>query len=977
MPVSRRELQDDAVRRLNSYIPAVSNADFIASLLSGNAESTALNQPITEDAKQFSNIANSFVDIINGGTYTSDALTKMNDFLSGDIQDSKIQAIRRFIRITLPENRIFDGSSTAKFGLVSGAKSFGKEGNNTLAPKDNEAKHGFYTLEMAGFSKGDGNPSNPDGQATKANPHVSVIELLDSRIGVAVRDTAALSIFTSMIPTQTISRAVPYVSISVITSGSNATDGISEIWGGSGISSSPGNFNLVRYLRGREPVTSQTVRPLVTLDGNGFKPGGMELFTSPQTLVSDYENLSNPNFFPTQPVDRFRPLLTLTNLTIGVVSAGAGMMSYKNASMNVVLHDRGRLSEISQLVQPGAYKDTEIEIEYGWSIDPGSGNATKTGGGVLTGFALQDDVFAQFIDSLRCKERFGVVNSSFEFDDAGQVKIALTLFTKSAYELRSMDISSQNSKDAAQKLKNLIEEIKSILTEKPGLTNFLGEVTIEAGTSAESALALDKEKLEELKQEIKKLKGKKPDNGSLNSLADKLSRISTTVGTFQTTSEDGIAAVILTLNAGKEIFPPTQQIAQSGDSKSQWSPYTKGSYSLGRVVLHLVAKVLANTNKFDEIQLVFGKINSRAGNVRNLSMAAFPLDAEKLENDLKKLYKERLSVSVETLLSMIGVNHVSNIGYPAYGFSGKYNEEGEFTGKASDIDKILLGAGIRDANFILPKLYFYAECVPAVEGSKSGPSGGTILRLFIGDEQCTPHQGYAELVNAARTDSSFLIDIQALDGQQGEKNVNFPNNWWADLDPSFKDSRKQAFEKLKSGSLLVPASSAVPPTEYNAIKLAELYKADDPRQMKRFLSEGLPVIKYGNSAGTLKNLSVMSISDPALATINIIASDEAAGDAADASRKKGLPLIVTPTEVTVDLLGCPLLNFGQSVYIDFGTGTTVDNIYGCNSVTHTFSPGEFSTQAKFHINVGAYGIYNSISRQIDIATARTKDAAKA
>jgi hypothetical protein len=965
MPVSRRELQDDAVRRLNNYIPAVSNADFIASLLSGNADSAALNQAeITDDAKEFSNIANSFVDIINGGTYTSDALTKMNDFLSGDIQDSKIQAIRRFIRITLPENRIFDGSSTAKFGLVSGAKSFGKEGNNTLAPKDNTKKPGFYTLEMARFSSDGENPSNPDGKATKATPHVSVIELLDSRIGVAVRDTAALSIFTSMIPTQTISRAVPYVSISVITSGSNSLreDG----------SPVPGNFNLVRYLRGREPVTSQTVRPLVTLGTGGLKPGGMELFTSPQTLVSDYDNLFNSEFFPTQPVDRFRPLLTLTNLTIGVVSAGAGMMSYKNASMNVVLHDRGRLSEISQLVQPGAYKDTEIEIEYGWSIDPGSGNATKENG-VLTGFALQDDVFAQFIDSLRCKERFGVVNSSFEFDDAGQVKIALTLFTKSAYELRSMDISSQNSKNAAQELKKVIEDIKSILAEKPGLTNFLGEVTIEAGTSAESALALDKEKLKELQKEIDKLRGKKSDGTSLESLADKLSSISTTVGTFQTTSEAGIAAVISTLNVGNEIFPPTEKIAQSGNSKSPWSPYTKGSYSLGRVVLHLVAKVLANTNKFDEIQLVFGKINSRAGNVRNLSMAAFPLDAEKLENDLKKLYKERLSVSVETLLSMIGVNHVSNIGYPAYGFSGNYNEEGEFTGKASDIDKILFGAGIKDANFILPKLYFYAECVPAVEGSKSGPSGGTILRLFIGDEQCTPHQGYAELVNAARTDSSFLIDVQALDGP---KNVNFPTNWWADLDPSYTDSRKQAFEKLKSGSLLVPASPTAPPTEYKTIKLAELYKADDPRQMKRFLSEGLPVIKYGNSAGTLKNLSVMSISDPALATINIIASDEAAGDAADASRKKGLPLIVTPTEVTIDLLGCPLLNFGQSVYIDFGTGTTVDNIYGCNSVTHTFSPGEFSTQAKFHINVGAYGIYNSISRQIDIANAQTRDAAK-
>lgn len=969
MPVSRRELQDDAVRRLNSYISAVSNADFIASLLSGNAELAAFNQTeITEGAKEFSNIANSFVDIINGGTYTSDALTKMNDFLEGlreNDKDAKIQAIRRFIRITLPENRIKGDSKTAEYGLVSGARSFGEKGIDTLSPGAYNAggTTGFYTLEMAEFSSDGENPSNKDKVAKKATPHVSVIELLDSRVGVAVRDTAALSIFTSMIPTQTISRAVPYVSISVITSGSNSLRNDSPV---------PGNFNLVRYLRGREPVASQTAQPLVTLGTGGLKPGGMELFTSPQTLVSDYDNLFNSDFFPTQPVDRFRPLLTLTNLTIGVVSAGAGMMSYKNASMNVVLHDRGRLSEISQLVQPGAYKDTEIEIEYGWSIDPGSGNATKTESGVLTGFALQDDVFAQFIDSLRCKERFGVVNSSFEFDDAGQVKIALTLFTKSAYELRSMDISSQNSKNAAQDLKKVIEDIKSILNDKPGLTNFLGEVTIEAGTSAESALALDKEKLKELQKEIEKLRVAKSDSDSLKPLAAKLSEISTTVGAFQTAGDTGIAAVIATLNSGKEIFPPTEGIAKSGNSKTGWDQYEKGSYSLGRVVLHLVTKVLATTNKFDEIQLVFGKINSRAGNVRNLSMAAFPLDAEKLENDLKKLYKERLSVSVETLLSMIGVNHVSNVGYPAYGFSGKYNEEGEFTGKASDIDKILLGAGIKDANFILPKLYFYAECVPAVEGSESGPSGGTILRLFIGDEQCTPHQGYAELVNAARTDSSFLIDVQALDGP---KNVNFPNNWWADLDPNYADSRKQAFEKLKSGDFLVPASSTVSPTEYKTIKLAELYKADDPRQMKRFLSEGLPVIKYGNSAGTLKNLSVMSISDPALATINIIASDEAAGEAADASKKKGLPLIVTPTEVTVDLLGCPLLNFGQSVYIDFGTGTTVDNIYGCNSVTHTFSPGEFSTQAKFHINVGAYGIYNSISRQIDIAAAQTKDTA--
>jgi hypothetical protein len=124
----------------------------------------------------------------------------------------------------------------------------------------------------------------------------------------------------------------------------------------------------------------------------------------------------------------------------------------------------------------------------------------------------------------------------------------------------------------------------------------------------------------------------------------------------------------------------------------------------------------------------------------------------------------------------------------------------------------------------------------------------------------------------------------------------------------------------------------------------------------------------------LKNIAVSSISDPALATINIIAADEASGEGAAATKKKGLPMIVTPTEVTADMLGCPLINFGQSVYIDFGTGTTIDNIYACTSVSHTFSPGEFSTSAKFVINVGAYGIYNSTKRQLDLLTAQTQQA---
>jgi len=979
MPVTRRELYNDAVRKLKNYIPAVSNSDFISSILSGGADAAALSldeaAPQAVAAQKFSDIANSFVDIINGGTYTVDAIGQMNDFLnpSGGVPPDILGPIRRFIRITLPSVLLKGEDNCAKYGLISGARSFGSVNNgnvvgvDTLRPKkyDPKGTTGFYTLEMAGFKNDDSNPANKELRATKSNPHVTVIELLDPRIGPAIRDTAGLSIFTSMIPTHVASRAVPYVSVSVISSGSSPSQG--------GLPT-VGNFNMVRYLRGKVTTDFQQdiYRPLISLGDGSVKPGGMELFTAPQTMVSDLSDILNPDLFSTRPVDRFRPLMTLNSLSIDVVPAGAGMMSYKNASMNVTLHDRGRLEEIAPLVQPGAYKDTEIEIEYGWSIDPRSQNATSNADGKLTGFALQDDVFAQLIDSLRCRERFGVVNSTFNFDDSGQVSIALTLFTKSAYEMRSIDISSTESKGVAQRLKSTIEDIKGIVSTSPGVANFLSEAMIDAASSAEGAISLDPTKLAELKAEVDKLMGKPRKAGSLGEVLTKLGELTNTVGNFQDEGAKGVDKILAVLNDGDEIFPCTAEITATGNSKNKHGDFKKGSYSLGRVVLHLVAKVLAKTNKFDEIQLIFGKVNSRAGNVRNLSMAAFPLDAEKLEATLKKLYKENLNVSVSMLLGTLGAEHVSNVGYPAYGFAAKYSD-GNLTGTQGDIDAILKSAGINDANFTLPKLYLHAECVPANPSSKTGKPGGTILRLFIGDEQCSPYQGYAELVNAARTDSSFLLDTQGLDKV---KNSSFKDVWWADLDPNAKDSRDVAFEKLKERpDVLIPAAATAGQTAtYKSIDLSKLFKTGNSQSIKRFISEGLPVVRYGNGAGMLKNIAVSSISDPALATINIIAADEASGEGATATKKKGLPMIVTPTEVTVDMLGCPLMNFGQSVYIDFGTGTTIDNIYACTSVSHTFSPGEFSTSAKFVINVGAYGIYNSNKRQLDILAAQTQQA---
>ena len=43
------------------------------------------------------------------------------------------------------------------------------------------------------------------------------------------------------------------------------------------------------------------------------------------------------------------------------------------------------------------------------------------------------------------------------------------------------------------------------------------------------------------------------------------------------------------------------------------------------------------------------------------------------------------------------------------------------------------------------------------------------------------------------------------------------------------------------------------------------------------------------------------------------------------------------------MIGLPIIERGQEVYLDLGTGTTLDALYYVTSVKHDFRPGEFTT----------------------------------
>ena len=50
-----------------------------------------------------------------------------------------------------------------------------------------------------------------------------------------------------------------------------------------------------------------------------------------------------------------------------------------------------------------------------------------------------------------------------------------------------------------------------------------------------------------------------------------------------------------------------------------------------------------------------------------------------------------------------------------------------------------------------------------------------------------------------------------------------------------------------------------------------------------------------------------------------------------------------PATVSVTMMGMPMIGIGNSVFIDFGTDTSLDNIYTVSSVNHSISAGVFTT----------------------------------
>jgi len=117
-------------------------------------------------------------------------------------------------------------------------------------------------------------------------------------------------------------------------------------------------------------------------------------------------------------------------------------------------------------------------------------------------------------------------------------------------------------------------------------------------------------------------------------------------------------------------------------------------------------------------------------------------------------------------------------------------------------------------------------------------------------------------------------------------------------------------------------------------------------QAKQYIKRTYPTIIYGAAGSTVRNLSVSANTSGQMANILMVESygnlkqAQVGGINAETNFES---VTMFPNTVSCTLMGMPNIGRGNTIFIDFGTNTSLDNIYTVKNVTHTIRAGDFST----------------------------------
>ena len=825
----------------------------------------------------------------------------------------------------------------------------------------------------------------------------AMIILSNSRfVNPAVRSAENAQLFLNSIPTIVMSRCVPYLSVEMVfdrpVSSRLASPSLMKFLLGSQDTSTfaPGSADEMM-------VNGNTVaRGVTTIDNSDpskekrdVTVAGMEMFTSPQTLINANPLPEGNRYVPV--IDPFRPLMSIEGVTINITPT-VGLYSYKKASLTITLHDRSRLSEIADLIQPLVYTKTTVWLTYGWRHP-----------------AESDNPYAAFINgNMLVREAYGIVNSSYEFGAAGQVTITLELFTKGSRELKEVRLTSLQGSalEVENKIRALAEQISSLrkklkLDPPTGLNREIRAHQLL--NAAEEATFPDLNTIE-VRDAIKQLETSllagtnTIDVAAANALKSAIKQYydrdaKSKKFVYELQRENAIATNIAKLmesiNMGPDpfaIFGDKESLRQKELKQTAPNPFAKiyDDYntspkgaksrttrkptlvSFGKIFSTMMAKALNVVPGADELQMFFYTFNDQAGKASNQNMAEFPIDMSVFMAAVKNyaLEKKSAAITVEEFIQLLTESQLQDPRGPGYGLYASYQpydpkDKAPALKKGADKNYDTLLSKINDGRgpFKMPTIEVYIEStyrapkgrpydlLSHFQGSQLAefkrPTTGQfarVIRVHVFDRQVDPYPLATTMLRSDDGTGSVLVNREALDAE-------------------LKDKTKK--------SILSQGISNLPTEIKENLGISEnqgliLNTEQGNFKIKQFVSSLIPTLTYGTNASNIKQASVSTKQDPNLTAVQMLGNKAGRPGVTqpNGAGTGGLPLRVIPSAVSLTTQGCPIINFAQLFFIDFNTGTTIDNVYGVTGLTHTIGPGKFESQMQMTF-YDAYGRYES------------------
>lgn len=734
---------------------------------------------------------------------------------------------------------------------------------------------------------------------TQLNPGVSLYEYTSDTVTIDTSTTDYCDAFFNLIDNVNLSLAVPFVRINIIDRVSKTRKREPKMSLVSFLRSpSDNNFDDLIFSNAKPKLlpTDDAISKRI-LSG---KFAGTETFLGPNTLLPDpTDEILNP-----RRLNPSVPLMSLLSFNTSIESQGAAMLSRKRGELSIVVHDRSRLNDVSSLISLGDFSALYFDIEWGY-IHP-------------HGDASFNNPVGQYLNAMRFREIYAPNTYTMTMGEGGSVTININMLAggyldatntsvvTGEYVPRSLATRMLNNyvfnvlvqdtaSSASDSIQADVRPITEILVKQDTAGRYVKRKFIEEilRRSDRGQVVIDDEI-----QFIKELK--------------KILEESDTTPYKQTDYIKDLTTNLKISNVGSIGLNTFQEMVGKYGSQVVQTDYA----SVANILTQCVGIPFAMTGLYSEVQIHVFKFNDSAGKLANkpISRACISInDFIGKPDEAGSLYN---TDGVLTALARLCKN-LSNPDVLCYGISALPNPN-ETKGKSESKDK----ASPPTAG------------TPAADSKAAAASNGSTAKPAKPDPTFTVPNIKWDM----RTVPAKVLPPNSTKPIDGVPNPELPilqitvyddNNFVVGTDIV------KAYNYLSKIRNKPVTASTVSPKSQNSLTI------DDVKLLSKI---AYPNMTYGAVNSVIKAVSISTNTRNAIGTsATIQAGQEMLNDqmkSVTASEVRQMQLI--PGSITLTIFGLPIIERGQSIYLDLGTGTTLDQLYKVTAVRHNLS-SDFTT----------------------------------